>query len=93
MEKIKLQKIKLEQYGNYQFNSETKIGEKPIRIGFDRTRGEFVLRASRGIFLRLGVELTIIAIFDKTKKEIKKMEESTKSLYLNFDKIKLLNKK
>ena len=41
----------------------------------------------------LGVELTKIAIFDKTKKEIKKMEESTKSLYLNFDKIKVLNKK
>ena len=57
----------------------------------DTKRGE-VLRVGPKLFLKQGTEPTIIAIFDKIKKQIEKMKQSAKSLYIKLDKIKVLNK-
>ena len=43
------------------------------------------------LYLNLGAKQTIITIFDKIRKEIKKMEQPTKILYINFDNIRVLN--
>ena len=61
--------------------------EKPLRIHLNNTCGEFVLQPGPKLFLKLAAEPTIITIFDKIKKEIKKMEHPTKSIYVNLDKM------
>ena len=43
------------------------------------------------LYLNLGAKQTTITIFDKIRKEIKKMEQPTKILYINFDNIRVLN--
>ena len=40
----------------------------------------------------LGAEPTIIIIFNKIKKEIKKIGHSAQNVYVNFNKVKVLNK-
>ena len=92
MKKLKLQKVKFEKCDIFELSYNTRIGEKPLRIHLNRIRGEFVLLPSPELFLKLGAQPTIIVIFDKIKKEIKKMKQSANSLYINFNKIKVLNK-
>lgn len=70
----------------------SKTGEKPLRIGLNNTCGEFFKDLVFNTYLKLGTEPKLMEIFDRIKKEIKKMEQLIQNLHLSFNFLKVLSK-